>query len=246
MKSQLFVTCLIDSIFPDVGEAVVDVLERAGVEVAFPVEQTCCGQPAFNAGYWDDARRMASHILDVFETTEGPLIIPSGSCADMVKHRYLELFRDDPANLARAFALSARTYELSQFLVDVLGIKKWDALPHQKLAYHPSCHLLRGMGVDRQPKDLLLAAGVELVELEAECCGFGGVFSVDYAQISAEMLKRKIAAIETSGAKVVVAGDVSCLMHIEGGLRRAGSEIRCAHIAQVLAGRALHLTEDER
>jgi L-lactate dehydrogenase complex protein LldE len=246
MKVQLFVTCLVDSIFPDVGDAVVDVLERAGVEVAFPAGQTCCGQPAFNAGYWDEARQMALHIMNVFETTEEPLVIPSGSCADMVKHRYPELFRDDPPNLARAHALSERTYELSQFLVDVLGVKEWDAFSPQILAYHPSCHLLRGMGVDRQPKDLLRAAGADLVELEAECCGFGGVFSVDYARISAEMLKRKIAAIEASGAQVVVAGDVSCLMHIEGGLRRAGSKIRCAHVAQVLAGRVLRLTGDKR
>lgn len=243
MQIQLMVTCLIDSIFPEVGEAVVDVLERAGLEVAYPAAQTCCGQPAFNAGYWEEARRMALHTLDVFEETEGAVIIPSGSCADMVKHRYLELFRDDPPNLARARALSERTFELSQYLVDVLGITDWDALAPKTLAYHPSCHLLRGMGVDRQPKQLLRAAGAEVLELEPECCGFGGVFSIDYADISAEMLKNKIAAIQESGATVVVAGDVSCLMHIEGGLRRAGLATRCAHLAQVLAGRPLRLAE---
>ncbi len=246
MKIQLMVTCLIDSIFPLVGEAVVDVLERAGLEVAYPAGQTCCGQPAFNAGYWEDARAMALHTLDVFESKDGPVIIPSGSCADMVKHRYLELFRGDTPNLARARALSERTFELSQFLVDVVGLTTWDAKNPQTLAYHPSCHLLRGMGVDRQPKQLLRASGADLVELEPECCGFGGVFSVDYATISAEMLKNKIAAIQESGVQTVVAGDVSCLMHIEGGLRRAGLPVRCAHVAQVLAGRELRLTEEER
>jgi L-lactate dehydrogenase complex protein LldE len=241
MRVQLFITCLIDSLFPEVGEAVLETLEDCEVEVDFPAAQTCCGQPAFNAGYWDEARRMALHTLDVFTPTDGAVVIPSGSCADMVKHRYLELFRDDPVNLLRAQALAERTYEFSQFLVDVLDVMPQSAKFNGKVAYHPSCHLLRGMKVDRQPKTLLAAVGAEVIPLEAECCGFGGVFSIEQPELSAEMLKRKIQAAESSGVSLVVAADVSCLMHIEGGLRRAGSPIRCAHLAQILAGRTLAL-----
>ena len=237
MRVQLMITCLIDSLFPEVGEAVLETLQGCALDVDFPQEQTCCGQPAFNAGYWDEARRMAIHTLDVFADTEGSLIIPSGSCADMVKHRYLELFKDDPFNLQRAQALSERTYELSQFLVDVLGVMPQSGVYQGRVAYHPSCHLLRGMQVDQQPKTLLAATGAEVIALEAECCGFGGVFSVEQPDLSAEMLQRKMKAIEASGAALLVAADVSCLMHIEGGLRRASSRVRCAHLAQILAGR---------
>lgn len=237
MKVQLFITCLIDSLFPEVGEAVVDVLARAGLEIEFPRDQTCCGQPAFNAGFWDQARRMAQHTLNVFEATEGPVIIPSGSCAAMIKHRYPELLKDDASSLRRAQELAERTFELSQFLTDVLGITNVGSAVHKKVAYHPSCHSLRGLGIDRQPKALLKAAGLEVHPLEPECCGFGGVFAIDQPAISTEMLKRKIRAIEATGALTVVACDVSCLMHIEGGLRQAGSPVRCAHLAQVLAGK---------
>jgi L-lactate dehydrogenase complex protein LldE len=159
----------------------------------------------------------------------------------MVKYHYIELFKNDPHNLLRAKALAERTYELSQFLVDILGIIPQRGLYQGKIAYHPSCHLLRGMRVDRQPKALLKAVGVEVIPLEEECCGFGGVFSVDQPQLSTEMLKRKLKAIENSGAPLVVAADVSCLMHIEGGLRHAGSSVRCAHLAQILSGNVTSL-----
>ena len=241
MKIQLFVTCLIDSLFPEVGEAVVEVLQKAGLQIEFPERQTCCGQPAYNAGYRAEARRMALHTLEVFSATQGAVIIPSGSCADMVKHQYLELFKDDPENLVRVQKLAERTYELSQFLVNVLGITDFGISYQGKLAYHPSCHLLRGMMVDAQPKTLLVATGADVHPLEAECCGFGGVFSIDQPEISTEMLQRKMKAIASSGADTVVAGDVSCLMHIEGGLRHDGSKVRCAHLAQVLAGKKLGL-----
>ena len=241
MKIQLFVTCLIDSLFPEVGEAVVEVLQKAGLQIEFPQGQTCCGQPAYNAGYRAEARRMALHTLEVFSATEGAVIIPSGSCADMVKYQYLELFREDPKNLARVQKLAERTYEMSQFLVDVLGITDLGISYQGTLAYHPSCHLLRGMKVDAQPKALLAATGAEVHPLEAECCGFGGVFAIDQPEISIEMLQRKMKAIADSGADTVVAGDVSCLMHIEGGLRHNGSQVRCAHLAQVLAGKTLGL-----
>jgi len=237
MKIQLFVTCLIDSLFPEVGEAVVETLVKAGLDIGFPQAQTCCGQPAFNAGYRSEARRMARYTIDVFNATEGPVIIPSGSCADMVKYQYLELFKDDPIYLPRAQQLSERTYEFSQFLVDVLGYVDFGTKYQGKLAYHPSCHLLRGMGVDIQPKALLAATGADVFPLEEECCGFGGVFAVDQAELSTELLRRKLKAVEESGSATVVAGDVSCLMHIEGGLRQKGSKIRCAHLAQIIAGK---------
>jgi L-lactate dehydrogenase complex protein LldE len=234
---QLFVTCLVDSLFPQVGEAVVGVLTKAGLQVEFPADQTCCGQPAFNAGYHPEARRMARHIIEVFEKTKGAVIIPSGSCAAMVKHHYVDLFADEPEWQARAEALAERTYELSQFLVDELGMTQFGAAHAGKVAYHPSCHLLRDMDVEHQPLALLHDIdGLEVEALEAECCGFGGVFAVDHAEISAEMLDRKLANIERTAAETVVACDVSCLMHIEGGLRKQGSAARCVHLAQLLAG----------
>jgi L-lactate dehydrogenase complex protein LldE len=235
---QLFVTCLIDSLFPDVGDATVEVLNRAGVRVAFPEDQTCCGQPAFNAGYRREAARMARHTLAVFASTVGPVVVPSGSCAAMIRHGYLELFADDPVWFPRAQALADRTYELSEYLVDRLGVNDLGVARQGSLAYHPSCHLLRGLGVARQPLALLASVeGTHVTQLAAECCGFGGVFAVLHPEISGEMLGRKLAAVEASGVDTVVGCDVSCLMYIEGGLRRAGSTVRCAHLAQVLAGR---------
>jgi L-lactate dehydrogenase complex protein LldE len=235
---QLFATCLIDSFFPEVGEAVVEVLNRVGMQVAVPPDQTCCGQPAFNAGYRDQARRMARHTIEVLEDTVGSIIIPSGSCAAMIKEGYLELFADDPEWLSRARKIAARTYEFSEFLVDKLRVVDLGASFSGRLAYHPSCHLLRKLGVDRQPLDLLgKVVGAQIHPLEPVCCGFGGLFAVDQADISTEMLARKLEQVAASGADVVVGCDVSCLMHIEGGLRRNGSTVRCTHLAQILAGR---------
>ncbi len=169
---QLFVTCLLDSLFPETAEGVVEVLNRAGAEVAFPADQTCCGQPAFNAGYRDEARRMARYTIRVLEQSDGPVVIPSGSCAAMVRHGYPELFRDDAGWLARAQALAGRTFEFSEFLVDRLGQVELGAAWPGALAYHPSCHLLRTLGVDRQPAALLSAVeGAEVRRLPDECCG---------------------------------------------------------------------------
>ena len=238
MTIQLFVTCLIDSLFPEVGEAVVEVLRRYAGAVAFPADQTCCGQPAYNAGFQDEARRMARHTIDVFERTEGPIVVPSGSCAAMVRHGYLELFAHDRDWLPRARALAERTYEFSEFLVDMLGIQQLDLDYPARLAYHPSCHLLRGLEIHHQPLTLLASLrGSQVQVLSSECCGFGGVFAVDHEPISSEMLARRLEQIEASQAEIVVACDVSCLMHIEGGLRKNGSSVRCAHLAQVLAGK---------
>ena len=238
---QLFATCILDTIYPQVGEAVVDVLEKAGVRVEFPAGKTCCGQPAFNAGMRAEARPMAEHTIQVFEATHGPVVVPSGSCAGMIRHGYLELFDDDPVWKPRAQALSKRTYEFSQFLVDYLGVVDVGARYAGRLTYHPSCHLLREMGVDRQPRLLLSAVqGAELVDLPygEECCGFGGVFSVEHSQISSAMLERKVANIETSQAPLVVSCDSGCITQINGGLHRKGLGARAVHLAQVLANKA--------
>lgn len=240
-KIQMMVTCLVDTFFPLVGESVVDLLEQCGLEVSFPKEQTCCGQPAFNAGYWQEARSMAIHTLDVFSETVGDVIIPSGSCAAMIKNDYLLLFQEDAYNLERAKQISRRTYELSQYLVDILGFSPMEITWQGKVAYHPSCHLLRGIGVDTQPKKLLESAGAQVIPLEPECCGFGGVFSVDFPDLSEAMLDRKLQAIKATGADLVVGADVSCLMHIEGGLRREKSQVRCAHFAQLLTKKGVGL-----
>lgn len=241
---QLFITCLVDTFFPEVGEAMVCVLNRAGVRVNFPPAQTCCGQPAFNAGLRSEARPLAERTIQVFEKTTGDIVIPSGSCAAMLRHGYLELFQDDPAWLERARALAARTYEFTEYLVDVRGVTGLGSRWEGTLTYHPSCHLLRGLSVDRQPRLLLAqvreAEIVELPERE-DCCGFGGVFSVEHPELSAEFLKRKISNFQKTAAPTLVVADTGCLMHIQGGLKRQGNSQRVVHIAEVLAG-----SEDEK
>ncbi len=235
---QLFITCLADTFFPQTGQAMADVLARLGVTVSFAEEQTCCGQPAFTAGLWREARPMAEHTLRVFESAPGDVVAPSGSCIHMLRHGYAEIFADDPPWLRRAQALAARSYEFSEYLVDVLGVVDVGAHWEGTLTYHPSCHLLRGLGIDRQPRELLAhVRGARLVELPhaEECCGFGGVFSVTMPEISQEMLRRKIENIEASAAPTVVTADSGCRMHIAGGLHRQGKAQRVVHIAEVLA-----------
>jgi L-lactate dehydrogenase complex protein LldE len=234
---QLFVTCVIDSFFPDVGQAIVHVLNRAGVQVEFPSAQTCCGQPAFNAGLRTQARPLAQHTIQVFERTAGDIIIPSGSCATMLRSGYLELFKDDPAWLRRAQTLSGRVHEFTEYLVDVRGLSDLGSSWLGKLTYHPSCHLLRGLGIDRQPRLLLSCVkDAQVIELpeRADCCGFGGVFSVEHPELSAEFLKRKIANLEKTASPTLVVCDTGCLMHIQGGLQRQRKNQRVVHIAQVL------------
>jgi L-lactate dehydrogenase complex protein LldE len=234
---QLFVTCLLDTLYPETAEAVVRVLTRAGVRVSFPADQTCCGQPAFNAGLRDLARSLAIHTIQVFEAAPGPVVVPSGSCAAMIRHAYSELFADDPEWLPRAQQLAVRTYELTEFLVDVLGVADLGARFAGSIAYHSSCHLLRELGVDRQPRALLAyVRDAQLIELPGtqECCGFGGVFSAEHPEISAAMLERKLANLEASGAPVLVACDAGCLTNINGGLRRRRKPQRAVHIAEIL------------
>ncbi len=237
-SAQLFVTCLIDTLQPQIGEAVVKVLDRVGIQVNFPVEQTCCGQPAFNAGMRYEARKMAEHTIRTFERDPAPVVIPSGSCAAMIRHGYLELFADDSEWQSRAEALAARTYEFTEFLVDVLEVTDLKARFPGKATYHSSCHLLRGLGVDHQPLTLLAnVRGLELIELPHadECCGFGGVFSVEHPEISAEMLKRKIGNLESTETPTAIVCDTGCLMHIQGGLHKRNKPQQVLHIAEILA-----------
>jgi L-lactate dehydrogenase complex protein LldE len=239
MRIQLFVTCMIDNLYPDIGEDVVTVLERAGVEVDVPSGQTCCGQPAFNGGFLDEARQMALHFLDVFADTEGPIVSPSGSCAAMVVHHYPELFADDPENLARAQSVAARVREFSQFLVDDLSLS-YAGGRGGSYTYHPSCHLTRELGV-RGKAELLLdtipdAERLPLPDAEA-CCGFGGLFAVKMPEVSAAMMDHKLDAIEESGAETCVVCDVSCMTHLNGGRVQQGKSPIVKHLAQILAER---------
>jgi L-lactate dehydrogenase complex protein LldE len=238
--AQLFITCLVDTFAPQTGTAMVNILRRCGVRVEFPAAQTCCGQPQFNAGLRDAARPLAEQTIRAFEKTSGDVVIPSGSCAHMLKHMYPELFADDPAWLPRAQALAARVYEFTEYLVDVLHVTDLGARWDGPLTYHPSCHLTRGMNITYQPRELLThVRGATLVELpESEsCCGFGGVFSMEHPELSAEFLQRKITNLEATQAPTLVVCETGCLMHIQGGLNRQNKNQRVAHIAEILDSR---------
>jgi L-lactate dehydrogenase complex protein LldE len=234
---QLFVTCLVDTFYPETAEAIVGVLNRLGESVDFPAAQTCCGQPQFNAGLRADARQMAEHMIRTFESLPGDILSPSGSCAHMIRHNFLELFAEDPDWLPRAQALSKRTFEFTEYLVDVLGVTDLGASWEGALTYHPSCHLSRGLGIDRQPRALLAnVKDAQIVELpeETDCCGFGGIFSVAHPELSAEFLKRKISNLERTQAPTLVVADAGCIMHIAGGLHRQKKPQKVVHIAEVL------------
>ncbi len=239
MPVQLFVTCLVNSLYPDVGKATVTLLERAGFDVEFPMDQTCCGQPAYNGGFHNEAIDQVRQTLDALDGTMGPIVVPSGSCAAMLIHHAPELVAAEPEYAAKASRVAARTRELTQFLTEETGVDL-GAASCGRATYHASCHALRWLGVLAEPKALLDEAGVERVELdgEDECCGFGGLFSVKAPEVSAAMMNTKIDRIEATGADVVTGVDVACLMHIGGGLRRRGIPIAAKHIAEVLAGGA--------
>jgi L-lactate dehydrogenase complex protein LldE len=233
---QLLPTCLVNEFAPDAGMAVVRVLERLGFVVAVPEGLTCCGQPPYNAGFHAEARAVARHTLDVLAATEGPIVVPSGSCADMVIHQYAELFAGDPSAATRARDVASRCREFSQFVAENGGGRLAGRLS-ARVAYHPSCHLLRGLGVRSEPQALVRSIdGVEAVAVrdQEECCGFGGLFSVKNADISGSMLDRKLSAVLDSGADRVVSCDMGCLLHIEGGLRRRGSTIKAQHLAELV------------
>ncbi len=244
-RVSLYVTCLVDQLYPEVGVSCVRLLRRLGVEVDFARDQTCCGQAVFNSGFSNDARHLAARVLKSFgPMLEGDddtcIVVPSGSCASMMRVFYPSLFEDDPDLLQQAEALGNRVYELSEFLVNVLGVTDVGAKYPGKVAYHPSCHLLRELEVEEQPVQLLKqVAGAELVEVEQArtCCGFGGTFSVKYPHISESMLDEKLENLKASGADTLVGCDVSCLMHMAGALKRQGSSIAPLHLAQVLESR---------
>jgi L-lactate dehydrogenase complex protein LldE len=232
----LFVTCLVDQFMPEVAQSAVSVLERLGVEVRFPENQTCCGQPAFNSGYRADAKPVARRFIREFEGDD-LIVTPSGSCAAMVRNFYPELFRNEQGTLERARRVGERVWEFSEFIVDVVGRADLGGVLEGAATYHKCCHLLREIGVDRQPLDLLSAVkGLELRPLaRAEvCCGFGGTFAVKMPAISTAMVNEKLDNVESTGAQILVAGDTGCIMHMAGGLRRRGSGIRVMHLAQVL------------
>ncbi len=237
MVVQLFVTCLVNSLYPDVGKATVALLERAGHRVEFPLDQTCCGQPAFNGGFDDEAQAQARQTIDVLDATEGPIVVPSGSCAAMIIHHTPDLFAEDAEYRSKAERVAGRTKELTQFLANE-DVTVDGECGGCTVTYHASCHGLRWLGVLDEPKQLVDGGGINRVELEGEdeCCGFGGLFSVKAPEVSTAMMDSKIERIEASGADVVVGVDVSCLMHIGGGLRRKGSTVEIRHVAQVLVG----------
>lgn len=232
---QLVVTCLVDTLRPNVGRAAVTVLERAGCRVEFLAGQTCCGQPAFNVGMLTEARRMAGHTLDLLDVTQGAIVLPSGSCADMMARHYRELFAGTDRE-QQAERIASRVRELSQFLVDDLGTDLKASCDGCLVAYHHSCHGLRGLGLRHQPEELLSEVAMAELEGSEECCGFGGMFAVEMPAVSAAIMNEKLDRIEASGADTLVGGDISCLLHIEGGLRRRNSKIAVKHLAEALAG----------
>lgn len=244
MRVALFITCFNDTMFPETGIATVKVLERLGHEVDFPLEQTCCGQMHFNTGYQREAIPLVRRFVEVFRGYEA-VVAPSGSCVGMVRELYpmaAKLANDD-ALLGEVEELGSRIYELSEFLVDRLGVTDVGAYYPHRVTYHPTCHSLRMLHITEAPLALLRnVRGIDLVELgmARECCGFGGTFAVKNADTSAAMLSDKLRHVKDTDAEVVTAGDNSCLMHIGGGLARQRTGVRAVHLAEILAS-----TEEE-
>ena len=251
MRIALFATCLADALFPRAAQATVILLERLGHEVAFPSGQTCCGQMHVNTGYLPEALRVVRHHVEVFERALAPvadggdgadvIVAPSGSCVGSVRHQHATVARSagDEALAGRAERVAARTYELSQLLVDVLGVTDVGARYPHRVTYHSTCHSLRLLRVGDAPLRLLRAVeGLDLVALEGadQCCGFGGTFALKNADTSTAMLADKMRAVQATRAEVLTAGDASCLMHLGGGLSRLRSGTRTVHLAEILAG----------
>ncbi len=238
-RVSLFVTCIVDQLFPKIGLAMAEVLERIGFALDFPEAQTCCGQPAFNSGYREEARAAARHFLDVFESSEF-IVAPSGSCTAMITHHFAELFENDPRQRPRVESLAARIHEFSAFLTEVAEVEDVGASLQDVATFHDGCHALRELGIRTSPRRLLARVrGLEMREMEPreECCGFGGTFSVKFAELSGAMARAKVDAIVRTGAHTVISLDPSCLMQIQGVLSRAGLPIRTMHLAEVLASR---------
>lgn len=239
-KVGLFVTCLVDLMRPRIGFAALELLEGAGCEVVVPQAQTCCGQPAYNSGDRRSAKALARKVMAEFEDCEY-IVAPSGSCGGMVRTHYPDLFSDEPQALERVARFCERTYELTDFLVNVLRIERVPGRFDGVVTYHDSCSGLRELGVKAQPRALLAKVpGLELREMEEaeNCCGFGGTFAVKFGAISAHLAERKCANVAASGADALVLGDLGCMLNIEGRLRRRGDDrTRVLHVAEVLAGK---------
>ncbi len=241
MRIALFATCLADALFPAAAIATVQLLERLGHQVVFPQRQTCCGQMHVNTGYQREAAALVRHHVEVFEAADCEAVVaPSGSCVGSVRHQHAMVARraGDEHLAVRAEAVAERTFELSELLIDVLGIRDVGAYYPHTVTYHPTCHSLRMLRVGDKPLELLRhVRGLTLVELPGAetCCGFGGTFALKNADTSAAMLADKMAAVAATGAEVCTAGDSSCLMHIGGGLSRIGSAVRTVHLAEILA-----------
>jgi L-lactate dehydrogenase complex protein LldE len=236
-RVTLFIPCLVDSLQPEVGEAVVKVLRKVGISLDYPANQTCCGQPAYNAGYQKEARIAAKRFIKLFEKSD-IIVCPSGSCVNMVRHHYFELFKNDSKWYEKARRVSEKTFEFTEYLVDILGVDDIAAFFHGRITYHDSCSLLRGLGIKDQPRRLIrMVRGADFVEMKDSdrCCGFGGSFSFKYPGISSAILEEKVRNIVDSGAESVIGCDVGCLMNIQGLLSRKGIPIKAVHIAQLLA-----------
>jgi L-lactate dehydrogenase complex protein LldE len=237
---QLFITCLGDQFYTSTLQNMTRLLERLGVELAFPHEQTCCGQPLFNNGFEDKTRSVALNFMRAFTKSDAPIVGPSGSCVSMVKHHYPGLFPAGTPEHALASDIAARTYEFTEYLVNVLKVTDVGAAYPHKVTYHASCHDLREMGLKTEARTLLDAVkGLEFVSLNEEetCCGFGGAFTVTYPEVSRSMMENKVKNIIASGADTVVTCEPGCLMNIAGGLHKAGSNIRALHIIDLLASK---------
>jgi len=239
-KVTLFSTCMVEQVAPEVGRSVIEVLDLLGVGIEYVDDQTCCGQPAFNSGFRSEARPVAARFIDLFEKTAGPIVVPSGSCAAMVRNYYSQLFRDEPDLKTRAKAVSERLFEFNEFVAKFFGTNalKGQFSRSNTATYHKCCHLLREIEIDEEPIQMLENIdGLEVVPLERAdvCCGFGGSFSVKMADISTAILDEKLDYIEQSGADTVVAADTGCVFQMQGGMRRRGSSVRVVHIAEFLA-----------
>jgi L-lactate dehydrogenase complex protein LldE len=238
-RVSLFVTCIVDQLFPQVGMAMASVLEGLGYQIDFPPAQTCCGQPAFNSGYPAEARKVARHFLDVFRDAE-QIVVPSGSCTSMISHHFDDIFAQEPKLREEARRMAPRVWEFSRFLVEVAKVEDVGARFDGVVTYHDSCHALRELRIKDGPRRLLAKVrGLELREMEAaeECCGFGGTFSVKFPEVSGGMARTKLESIRKTEAGTVVSIDSSCLMQLQGVILRAGLPIRTLHLAEVLASR---------
>ena len=234
----LFASCMVDQLAPSVGESTVEVLEHLGVNVHFLNDQTCCGQPAFNSGFRSEAHPVAARFIELFEKTDGPIVVPSGSCAAMVRNYYVDLFRGDADLLRRAALVGDRVFELTEFISKYFGTSAISGELNASARYHKCCHLLREIGINEEPLDMLSnISGLEMTPLERAdvCCGFGGAFSVKMPDISSAILDEKLDFIEATGASTVIAGDTGCVYQMQGGLRRRDSSVKVIHIAEALA-----------